>query len=70
MRLVNVLDEWTIQALEEKGIEDLKMYLINMPNRTQKQTLCVMPKMDYKPKDLEKMADCDFYIINGQHSVV
>ena len=50
-------------------MEDLKTYLINMPDRTQKQTLCVMPKLDYKPKDLEKMADYEFYIINGQHSV-
>ena len=50
-------------------MEDLKTYLMNMPDRTQKQTLCVMPKLDYKPKDLEEMADCEFYIINGQHSV-
>ena len=28
-----------------------------------------MPKLDYKLKDLEEMADCEFYIINGQHSV-
>ena len=69
MRLVNASDAWTIRAFEERGMEDLKTYLMNMPNKTQKQTLCVMPKLDYKPKDLEEMADCEFYIINGQHSV-
>ena len=28
-----------------------------------------MPKLDYKPKDLKDMAECEFYIINGQHNV-
>ena len=69
MRLVNAPDAWTIRAFEERGMEDLKTYLMNMPDRTQKQMLCVMPKLDYKPKDLEEMADYEFYIINGQHSV-
>ena len=69
MRLVNASDAWTIQAFEERGMEDLKTYLMNMPDRTQKQMLCVMPKLDYKSKDLEEMADYKFYIINGQHNV-
>ena len=69
MRLVNAPDVWTIRAFEERGMEDLKTYLMNMPDRMQKQTLRVLPKLDYKPKDLEEMADCEFYIINGQHSV-
>ena len=50
-------------------MEDFKKYLMNMTDRTQKQTLCIMPKLDYKPKDLEEMADYEFYIINGQHNV-
>ena len=70
MRLVNAPDAWTIRAFKERGMKDLKMYLMNMPNRTQMQTLCVMLKLDYKLKDLEKMAECDFYIINSQHNVV
>ena len=69
MRLVNAPDAWTIRAFEERGMEDLKTYLMNMPDMTQKQTLCVMPKLDYKLKDLEEMADYEFYIINSQHSV-
>ena len=69
MRLVNAPDAWTIRAFEERGMEDLKTYVMNMSNRTQKQTLYVMPKLDYKLKDLEEMVDCEFYIINGQHSI-
>ena len=69
MRLVNAPDAWTIRVFEERGMEDLKTYLMNMPDKTQKQTLCIMLKLDYKPKDLEEMVDCEFYIINGQHSV-
>ena len=70
MRLVNAPNAWTIRAFEERGMEDLKTYLMNMPDRTQKQMLCIMPKLDYKPKDLEEMAVCEFYTINGQYSVV
>ena len=70
MRLVNAPDAWTIRAFEERGMEDLKTYLMNMPDRMQKQTLCIIPKLDYKLKDLEEMADYEFYIINGQHIVV
>ena len=50
IRLVNTPDAWTIRAFEERGMEDLKTYLMNIPHRTQKQTLCIMPKLDYKPK--------------------
>ena len=70
MRLVNIPDAWTIRAFEERGMEDLKMYLMNMLNRMQKQMLYVMLKLDYKPKDLKDMEKCEFYIINDQHSVV
>ena len=58
IRLVNAPNAWTIRAFEERGMKDLKTYFMNKPDRTQKQTLCVMPKLDYKPKDLEEMADC------------
>ena len=50
-------------------MEDLKTYLMNMPDKTEKQTLCIMPKLVYQPKDPKDMAECEFYIINGQHSV-
>ena len=69
MRLHNAPPHWMIRAFEPKGMEELKNYLMNMPDRSQKQTLCVMPKLDFKPKDLSEMMECDFHIINGQHSV-
>ena len=34
MRLMNALDAWTIQAFEERGMEDLKTYLMNMLDKT------------------------------------
>ena len=70
MRLVNTPDVWTILAFEKRGMEDLKMYYMNMPDKMQKPMLYFMLKLDYKPKDLEEMAECDFYIINGQYSIV
>jgi len=69
MRFVNAPDAWTIRVFEERGMKELKTYLMNMPNRKQKQTLYVMPKLDFKPKDLEEMANCKFYIINDQHNI-
>lgn len=57
--------DWTIRAFEKKGVEGLKTYLMYMPERLLKQTLCAMLKMDFMPKDLMDMADCDFYIINS-----
>ena len=69
MRLVNALDVWTIRAFEERSLEDLKTYLMNMLDRMQGQMLCVMLKLGYKLKDLEEMAECDFYIISGHHSI-
>jgi hypothetical protein len=61
--------DWTIRAYEEKGMESLRHYLINMPDHTTKQTLCVMPKTTTKPTTWEEIRDGEFYIINGQHSV-
>ena len=34
MRLLNAPDAWTIRAFKERGIEDLKTYLMNMSDRT------------------------------------
>ena len=69
MKLKNAPHEWTIRAFEQRGMEELKNFLMNMPDRSQKQTLCVMPDMEFKPTDESEMQDCDFFIINGQHSV-
>lgn len=46
-------------------------YLIEMPDKTDKQTLCVMPAVDYSPTadTWEDIKKGKFWIINGQHSV-
>ena len=69
MRLIEAPEDWTIHAFENKGKKEIKKLMINMPDKSQKQTLCVMPKLNVKPMTLEDMRACDFWIINGQHSV-
>ena len=45
-------------------------YLTNIPDKSMKQTLCVMRVgLKEKPKTWNDMENCDFYIINGQHNV-
>ena len=46
-----------------------KHYLMNMPNPSVKQTLCVMPDTDEKLQYQEEIAAGKFFIINGQHNV-
>ena len=41
--------DWTIRAYEERGMEKMRNYFLNMPDRTARQTLCVMPQCDRKP---------------------
>jgi hypothetical protein len=60
---------WTIRAYEKRGMEEMKNYLVNMPDRTQKQTLCLMPDTKARPQQEEDIEGCTFNIINGQHSV-
>ena len=69
MRLFEAPEDWTIRAFENKGKLEIKKLMINVPDKSQKQTLCVMPKLDVKPTKLEDMRACDFWIINGEHSV-
>uniref|UniRef100_A0A7I4AG42 Uncharacterized protein n=1 Tax=Physcomitrium patens TaxID=3218 RepID=A0A7I4AG42_PHYPA len=53
----------------ERGMHQTKHFLINMPDKTVKQSLRVMPMTDSKPSSWEEFRNCNFYIINGQHSV-
>lgn len=69
MTLNNVPHEWTIRAFEQRGMNELKKILMNMSDRSQKQTLCIMPDMEFKLTYESKMHDCEFFIINGQNSV-
>ena len=61
--------DWTIQAYEEHGMEKLHHYLINMPDKSTKQTLCIMPQTKEKPTSLQEIEDGSFWIINGQYNV-
>ena len=59
-----------IRSKQENIVEDMVNYLLNIPDKNTKQTLCVMPiGLREKPTDWEEIKDRDFYIINGQHSV-
>ncbi|KAG0594754.1 hypothetical protein M758_UG106300, partial [Ceratodon purpureus] len=60
---------WTIRAYEKRGMEEMKNYLVNMPDRGQKQTLCLMPDTKARPQQEADLEGCTFHIINGQHSV-
>jgi hypothetical protein len=42
-----------------------KHYLVNMPDPSVKQTLCVMPDTNEEPKTWEEIANGRFFIITG-----
>ena len=42
-------EDWTVRAYEEHGMQKLRHFLINMPDRTTRQTLCIMPQTQEKP---------------------
>jgi hypothetical protein len=60
--------DWTFNEYEEQSMLNTKHYLENMPNPS-KQTLCVIPDSNEKPKTWEEIATGKFFIINGQHSI-
>ena len=62
--------DWTICAYEERGMEKMQNYFLNMPDQTARQTLCIMPQCDRKPTSWDEVKEGRFWIINGQHSVV
>ena len=71
-QLVPAPEDWTIRAFEQKGVEHMKNYLINMPDKTNKQTLCVMPAVEngeVSADDWDQIKNGTFWIINGEHSV-
>ena len=45
-------------------------YLIQMPDKSTKNTLCVFPKDKLtRPQSWEEIKDGQFYMVNGQHCV-
>ena len=62
-------EDWTVRAYEEHGMQKLRHYLINMLDRSTRQTLCIMPQTQERPTSFRNIEDENFWIINGQHSV-
>ena len=62
--------EYNIRSREDKLVDAMVIYLLNLPEWKARQMLCVMPtnRME-KPTSWEEIKDGDFYIINGQHIV-
>ena len=65
------LATFNIRFKQSNIIEDMVNYLLNIPDKSTKQMLCVMPvgheTMLTKWQDIE---NGKFYIINGQYSIV
>ena len=69
-QLVDAPAEYNIRSREDKLVDAMVIYLLNLPDRKALQTLCVMPtNRTSKPTSWEEIKDEEFYIINGQHSV-
>ena len=68
-QLVDEPAEYNIWSRKDKLVDAMVIYLLNLPERKARQTLCVMlTNRTEKPTSWE-IKDGNFYIINGQHSV-
>ena len=69
-QLIEAPSTFNIRSKQANIVEDMVNYVLNIPDKSTKQTLCVMPiGLSEKPTEWEEIKDGDFYIINGQHSV-
>ena len=69
-KMVDAPTEYNIRSREDKLVDAMIIYLLNLPDRKVRQTLCIMPtNRTSKPTSSEEIQDGEFYIINGQHSV-
>ena len=69
-RMVDAPAEYNIWSRENKLVDAMVIYLLNLPDRKARQTLCVMStNRTEKPTSWEEIKDDNFYIINGQHSI-
>ena len=41
--------DWTICAYEERSMEKMRNYFLNMPDQMARQTLCIMLQSDRRP---------------------
>jgi len=69
-QLVDAPPDMNIKSYEPGLAEKIMGFLLSMPDRSTKQTLCVMPcDLDEKPTSWDSIKDGKFWLINGQHSV-
>ena len=69
-QLIVAPSTFNIRSKQANIVEDMVNYLLNIPDKSTKQMLCVIPiGLREKPIDWEEIKDRNFYIINGQHSV-
>ena len=69
-RMVDAPTEYNIWLREDKLVDAMVIYLLNLPDWKACQTLCVMPtNRTEKPSSWEEIKDGEFHIINGLHNV-
>ena len=69
-QLVEPPATFNIRSKENRIVKELVNWLLNMPDKSTRQTLCVMPVgFNEKPTEWKDIEKGNFYIINGQHSV-
>jgi len=71
-QLIAALVDMNIRSHKNWMVLDMLHYLIYMPEKSNKQTLCVMSKnLTKKPskESWEEIKNGKFYLINGQHNV-
>ena len=69
-QLVEPPATFNIRSKENRIVKELVNWLLNMPDKSTRQTLCVMPVgFNEKPTEWKDIEKGKFYIINGQHSV-
>ena len=69
-QLVDALAEYNIRSREDKLVDAMVIYFLNLLDRKARQTLCMMPtNRTLKPTSWEEIKDGEFYIINRQHGV-
>ena len=70
LKLVEPLATFNIRSKENRIVKELVNWLLNMPDKSTKQMLCVMPVgFNEKPTEWKDIEKGKFFIINGQHSV-
>nr|PNR28878.1 hypothetical protein PHYPA_027570 [Physcomitrium patens] len=69
-KLIDAPTEFNIRSKEDKLVDAMVVYLMNLPYQKARQTLCIMStNRTSKPTTWEEIKDGEFFVINGQHSV-